>query len=56
MAGSEGERVALSMHLHPGQAEHEVMRRWRAFMADIMAIAEDGAAVVERLEPRFHLP
>ena len=33
----------------------EVMRRWWAFMADVMATNADGSPVVVPLEPMFHL-
>jgi L-rhamnose mutarotase len=35
---------------------HPVMRRWWAYMADIMQTKPDGAPVVVPLETVFHLP
>jgi len=35
--------------------EHEIMRRWWAFMDDVMATNADGSPVVVPLEPMFHL-
>ena len=34
---------------------HEVMRRWWAFMGDIMATNADSSPVVVPLQPVFHL-
>jgi L-rhamnose mutarotase len=34
---------------------HEVMRRWWAFMGDIMATNPDGSPLVVPLRPVFHL-
>ncbi|MBV8576713.1 MAG: L-rhamnose mutarotase [Acetobacteraceae bacterium] len=36
--------------------EREVMRRWWAYMADIMATEPDGAPVSVPLRRMFHLP
>jgi L-rhamnose mutarotase len=35
--------------------QHEVMRRWWAFMGDIMATNPDSSPVVVPLQPVFHL-
>ncbi len=35
--------------------DHEVMRRWWAFMGDIMATHADASPVVVPLRPVFHL-
>ncbi len=36
-------------------AETDVMRRWWAYMADLMATGPDGRPVEKALEPMFHL-
>lgn len=35
---------------------HPVMRRWWAYMGDIMAANPDGSPVTAPLTPMFHLP
>jgi L-rhamnose mutarotase len=35
--------------------QHEVMRRWWAFMGDIMATNPDSSPIVVPLQPVFHL-
>lgn len=36
-------------------AQADVMRRWWAYMADLMATDEDGRPLEKPLEPMFHL-
>ena len=42
-------------HAMDALPEHEIMRRWWAFMGDVMATNPDGSPVVVPLEPMFHL-
>ena len=42
-------------HAMDALPEHEIMRRWWAFMGDVMATNADGSPHVVPLEPVFHL-
>jgi L-rhamnose mutarotase len=37
-------------------SDEPVMRRWWAYMRDIMASHPDGSPVIMPLNPMFHLP
>ena len=36
--------------------DHPVMRKWWAYMADIMEVADDNAPVAVPLQPVFYMP
>ena len=42
-------------HAMDALPEREVMRRWWAYMGDVMATNPDGSPAVVPLEPMFHL-